>query len=165
VTIHPFDDGNGRIARAIADMTLARSEQSSQRFYSLSSQIRLERGDYYMQLELVQKGSLDITRWIEWFLGCVSRSIENAENILKAVIKKARYWEKLSTTTLNERQKKILNLLIDGFEGNLTSSKWAKIAKCSQDTAYRDILSLVELGILKVSPEKGRSTSYFLGDF
>lgn len=165
LTIHPFDDGNGRIARAIADMTLAQSEQSSQRFYSLSSQIKLERNDYYRMLESTQKGSLDISSWMEWSLGCLERAIQGAENTLQSVVHKARFWEKLSDLSLNERQRKILSLMLDGFEGKLTTSKWAKIAKCSQDTAYRDILSLVKQGILTINAEGGRSTSYSLVDF
>lgn len=165
VTIHPFDDGNGRMARAIADMALAQSEQSSQRFYSLSSQIRLERKDYYTMLELTQKGSLDITAWIEWFLGCLSRAIQGAERTLQSVLYKAHFWEKLADISLNERQRKVLNLMLNGFEGKMTTAKWAKLAKCSQDTAYRDILSLITRGILTVNPEGGRSTSYSIIDF
>jgi len=162
VTIHPFDDGNGRIARAIADMALAQSEQSSQRFYSLSSQIRLERNDYYNMLERTQKGSLDVTAWLEWFLGCLARTIQNAESALKFVLQKAHFWEKVSSHSLNERQRKVLNIMLDGFEGKLTTSKWAKLVKCSQDTAHRDILALVGQGILMINPEGGRSTSYSL---
>ena len=165
VTIHPFDDGNGRIARAIGDMALARAEQSSQRFYSLSSQIRLKRNDYYKMLEKTQKGPLDVTPWMEWFLDCLTRAIKGAENTLKSVLYKARFWEKLSTLSLNERQRKVLNLMLDGFEGKLTTSKWAKLVKCSQDTAYRDILALVNQGILTINSERGRSTSYSLRDF
>jgi Fic family protein len=164
VTIHPFDDGNGRIARAIADMALAQSEQSSQRFYSLSSQIKLERKDYYKRLESTQKGSLDVTHWMEWFLGCMERAIQGAESISESVFRKARFWEELSVLSLNDRQRKVLTLMLDGFEGKLTSSKWAKLTKCSQDTAYRDIISLVDQGVLTVNPEGGRSTSYSLTD-
>ena len=165
VTIHPFDDGNGRIARAIGDMVLAQSEQSSQRFYSLSSQIRSERNDYYTMLESTQKGSLDITPWMGWFLNCLARAIQGAESTLHSVLHKARFWEKLSDFSLNERQRKVLNLMLDGFEGKLTTSKWAKLVKCSQDTAYRDILSLVSQGILTINAEGGRSTSYSIVDF
>lgn len=165
VTIHPFDDGNGRIARAIADMVLAQSEQSSQRFYSLSSQIRLERNEYYKMLESAQKGSLDISSWMEWFLSCLARAIQGAESTLHSVLQKARFWEKISALSLNERQRKVLNLMLDGFEGKLTTSKWAKLVKCSQDTAYRDILSLVRQGILTINAEGGRSTSYSIVDF
>lgn len=163
VTIHPFEDGNGRIARAIADMALARSEQSAQRFYSMSSQIRQERKDYYDILEHTQKGTLDVTAWQEWFLGCLSRAIENAETMLASVLRKAKVWERLTAAgPLNERQRRVINRLLDGFEGSLTTSKWAKLAKCSQDTAYRDILDLVERTILIKNPGGGRSTSYSL---
>lgn len=162
VTLHPFDDGNGRIARAIADMLLARAENSSQRFYSMSAQIRKKRNDYYAVLETTQKGSLDITLWLEWFLDCLAQAINGAEDALKSVIQKARFWEKFAKEPLNERQIKVLNRLLDAFEGNLTSSKWAKIAKCSQDTAIRDIQDLVNRGALKKNPAGGRSTSYSL---
>jgi Fic family protein len=162
VTIHPFDDGNGRIARAIADMTLARSEQSSQRFYSMSAQIRTERKIYYEMLEKTQKGGLDVTPWLEWFLGCLDRAFEGTEETLGSVLQKARFWEAHAATPLNDRQRLIINKLLDGFEGKLTSSKWAKIAKCSQDTALRDILDLVKQGILVKDAAGGRSTSYSL---
>jgi Fic family protein len=160
VTIHPFDDGNGRIARAIADMVLARSEQSAQRFYSMSAQIRHERKAYYAILEATQKGNLDITDWLGWFLDCLGRSIESAEITLAAVLKKARFWDKLSATGFNDRQRRIVNQLLNGFEGKLTSSKWAKLAKCSQDTALRDIEDLVQKGVLRKDAAGGRSTSY-----
>ena len=162
VTIHPFEDGNGRIARAITDMMLARSEQSSQRFYSMSLQIRQERNMYYSGLEETQKGKLEITKWLEWFLDCLGRAIDEAEETLATVIKKARFWESHARVSFNDRQRLLLNKLIDGFEGKLTSSKWAKLAKCSQDTALRDILSLVECGILEKDSAGGRSTSYSL---
>ena len=162
VTIHPFEDGNGRIARAIADMALARSEKSGQRFYSMSSQIRSDRKDYYAILERTQKGDLDITHWMEWFLNCLDRAIEGAQKTLGAVLKKAQFWDRFAKEPLNERQIKTLNKLMDGFEGKLTTSKWAKIAKCSQDTAYRDILDLVNRDALKKDPGGGRSTSYSL---
>jgi Fic family protein len=162
VTIHPFDDGNGRIARAIADMALARSENSPQRFYSMSAQIRQERSAYYDILEKAQKGTMDITRWLDWFLGCLSRAIDGAQTTLGAVLAKARFWETVGRVAINERQRLVLNRLLDGFEGKLTSSKYAKLAKCSQDTAQRDILSLVEHGIMVRNPEGGRSTSYAL---
>lgn len=162
VTIHPFEDGNGRIARAIADMVLARSENSSQRFYSMSAQIRLERNAYYDVLERTQQGGLDITPWLEWFLNCLDRAIEGAEQILAGIFHKARFWESHAKKPLNERQRMILNRLIDGFDGNLTSSKWAKLAKCSQDTALRDIDDLVNRGVLVKEPGGGRSTSYAL---
>lgn len=162
VTVHPFDDGNGRIARTIADMQLARADGISQRFYSMSAQIRLERKAYYDILEKTQKGSLDITEWLEWFLICFDRTLNAAEEILSGVLYKARYWEWLATKQLNSRQKLIINKLLDSFEGKLTSSKWAKIAKCSQDTALRDIQDLIEQGILEKEPGGGRSTNYWL---
>jgi Fic family protein len=162
VTIHPFDDGNGRIGRAIADMALARSEQSSQRFYSMSAQIREERASYYEILEQTQKGTTDITPWMDWFLRCLGRAIEGAQATLAAVLAKAHFWGNLAHFPLNERQRLVLNRLLDGLEGKLTTSKWAKLAKCSQDTALRDIEPLVERGVLVRSPEGGRSTSYEL---
>ncbi|MDE0034953.1 MAG: Fic family protein [Deltaproteobacteria bacterium] len=162
VTIHPFDDGNGRIARAIADMALARSEQSPERFYSMSAQIRLERKTYYDILETTQKGGLDITDWQVWFLECLARAIENAQHSLATVLTKARFWEVHASDMLNERQVKTLNRLLDGFEGKLTSSKWATMNRCSQDTANRDIRNLIERGILVRSDAGGRSTSYEL---
>jgi Fic family protein len=160
VTIHPFDDGNGRIARAIADMALARSEDSPQRFYSMSAQIGIERKAYYDILESTQKGDLDITRWLEWFLACLNRAFDGAEKILQAVLHKADFWKKHIAARLNERQRDVLNRLLDGFEGNLNTSKWARIEKCSTDTALRDITDLVEQGILQKDPGGGRSTSY-----
>jgi Fic family protein len=164
VTIHPFDDGNGRIARAIADMVLARSERSPQRFYSMSAQIQQERSAYYDILEQTQKGTMDVTPWTEWFLGCLGRAIEGAQAVLGAVRTKARFWESIQGIPLNERQRLVLNRLLDGFEGKLTTSKYAKLAKCSQDTALRDILPLVERGILLRNPPGGRSTSYALAN-
>jgi Fic family protein len=162
VTVHPFDDGNGRMARAIADLALARSEDSSQRFYSMSAQIRLERKAYYDSLEATQKGDLDITRWLNWFLGCLDRAFDGAENVLTGVLRKARFWEKHAGAAFNDRQRDMLNRLLDGFEGKLTSSKWAKLEKCSQDTALRDISELIERAILKKDAGGGRSTSYSL---
>jgi Fic family protein len=162
VTIHPFDDGNGRIARAIADMQLARSENSSQRFYSMSSQIRQERKVYYDVLERIQQKGMDVTRWMTWFLGCLGRAIDGAQNVLSSVLAKARFWESIVGVDLNERQKNMINRLLDGFEGKLTNAKWAKITKCSPDTALRDIQYLVEHDILVRGPEGGRSTSYSL---
>ena len=162
VTIHPFDDGNGRIARAIADMALARSEKTGQRFYSVSAQIRREHKEYYDTLEWAQKCELDVTRWQDWFLNCLLRATEGARDTLSAVLQKARFWERFNKVPLNERQIKIMNRLLDGFEGKLTTSKWAKIAKCSQDTAYRDILDLIERGALQKDSGGGRSTSYSL---
>jgi Fic family protein len=164
VTIHPFDDGNGRIARAIADMSLARSEASPQRFYSMSAQIQLERQAYYEMLETTQKGDLDITRWLEWFLACLDRAFDGAEAILSSVFRKAEFWKVNAATSLNDRQRDILNRLLDGFEGKLTSSKWAKIEKCSADTALRDINELVAQGILARDEAGGRSTSYSLAE-
>ena len=162
VTIHPFDDGNGRIARAIADMALARSEQSAQRFYSMSAQIRLERNAYYDVLETTQKSDLDITVWLEWFLGCLDRAIEGAENTLSGVLRKARFWEAIRDQSLNERQRKVINRLLDGLEGKLTSSRWAALTESSPDTALRDITDLVKRGILVRDAGGGRSTSYSL---
>ena len=162
VTIHPFDDGNGRIARAITDMALARSEKIGQRFYSMSSQIRLEYKEYYNMLEWTQKGELDVSRWQEWFLNCLLRAINGAQKTLSAVLTKANFWERFAKEPLNERQIKMLNKLLDGFEGKLTTSKWAKITKCSQDTAYRDILDLINRGALQKDASGGRSTSYSL---
>lgn len=162
VTLHPFDDGNGRIARAIADMALARSEDNSQRFYSMSAQIRAERRSYYAVLEASQKGDLDITPWLEWFLACLDRAFDGAEIILAAVLAKAAFWEKHRHTPLNDRQQNVLNRLLDRFEGKLTSSKWAKLTKCSQDTALRDIADLVARDILVKDVGGGRSTSYSL---
>ena len=162
VTIHPFDDGNGRIARAIADMALARSEKAGQRFYSMSAQIRDEHKEYYEMLEWTQKSDLDVTRWQDWFLNCLLHAIERAQETLSVVLDKAHFWERFAKEPLNERQIKILNRLLDGFEGKLTTSKWAKIAKCSQDTAYRDILDLIGRGALQKDSGGGRSTSYSL---
>ncbi len=162
VTIHPFDDGNGRIARAIADMTLARSEASSQRFYSMSAQIRNERDSYYDRLEQTQQGTLDITSYLEWFLACLHHAIDGVDNTLGTVLRMARFWDTHASQTFNPRQRLILNKLLENFEGKLTSTKWAKMTKCSQDTALRDILDLVSRGILVKDPGGGRSTSYSL---
>ncbi len=164
VTIHPFDDGNGRIARAIADMALARSDGTAQRFYSMSSQIRQERTAYYDILEDTQKGDLDITPWLEWFLTCLDRAFEGAQEILANVLHKAHFWEKHAGASFNDRQRDMLNRMMSRFEGKLTSSKWAKIQKCSQDTALRDIDDLVERGILRKDDAGGRSTSYSLAE-
>jgi len=162
VTIHPFDDGNGRIARAIADMVLARSERSPQRFYSMSAQIQKERKSYYEILEATQKGDVDVTRWLEWFLVCLGRAFDRAETILAAVLSKARFWDRFAATEFNERQRSMINRLLNGFEGKLTSSKWAKLEKCSQDTALRDIEDLIKKGALTKDSAGGRSTSYSL---
>ena len=164
VTIHPFDDGNGRISRAVTDMQLARSDKSSQRFYSMSSQIRQERKAYYDILEKIQRGDLDITGWLVWFIECLERGLEATDETLAGILKKASFWEKHASTTLNERQVKMLNKLFDGFEGKLTTSKWAKMTKCSQDSAGRDINDLLEKDILVKSQEGGRSTNYFISE-
>lgn len=160
ITIHPFEDGNGRIARAMTDMLLARADGIPQRFYSMSSQIRLERRQYYDILEKTQKGSLDITRWIQWFLNCLMNALLNSDKILAKVLNKHNFWNSLSSQTINERQKLILNKILDGFEGKLTTTKWAKIAKCSNDTALRDINDLIEKQILRKQEKGGRSTGY-----
>ncbi|PRC94399.1 hypothetical protein S2091_1020 [Solimicrobium silvestre] len=162
VTLHPFDDGNGRIARAVGDMALARSEQLPQRFYSLSAQIHRERRDYYDLLERIQKGSLDVTAWLSWFLGCLQRAIDGAEITLSTVLEKSNFWRRWAGTPLNERQIKIINRMLDGFDGKLTSSKWAAIAKCSPDTALRDATELIQRGLMHKSDSGGRSTSYEL---
>ncbi|SAL07161.1 filamentation induced by cAMP protein, Fic [Caballeronia calidae] len=164
VTLHPFADGNGRIARAVGDLLLARADRSPQRFYSLSAQIQRERKEYYAVLEHIQKGTLDVTEWLLWFLTAMLRAVEHAHRTLDAVFVKARFWQQWAGTALNERQTKLLNRLLDGFEGKLTSSKWASIAKCSPDTALRDLNELVALGMLRRSSAGGRSTSYELGD-
>jgi Fic family protein len=162
VTLHPFDDGNGRIARAIGDMLLARAEGSPQRFYSLSAQIQRERKAYYEILERTQKGDLDVTEWLLWFLRMLGEAVRLANHALDAVLDKARFWQRMSGIALNERQVKVLNRLLDGFEGKLTTSKWAALAKCSTDTALRDIQELVTQGVLQRSGAGGRSTSYDL---
>jgi Fic family protein len=162
VTIHPFEDGNGRIARAIADLALARSETSGQRFYSMSAQIRKERSAYYEILEQTQKRDLDITSWLAWFLDCLDRAFDGADAILATVLAKARFWELHAGRSFNDRQRLVINRLLDGFEGKLTSSKWAKLAKVSQATAARDIDELIERYILQKDSAGGRSTSYSL---
>jgi Fic family protein len=162
VTIHPFQDGNGRIARALTDMLLAQSDKSTQRFYSMSAQIRVERRDYYGMLEKTQKGNLDISEWINWFLSCLINALNATDKILIRVLFKADFWSRHSNTTINERQRKVLNKILDGFEGKLTSMKWAKMAKCSKDTAIRDINDLINKNILQKEPEGGRSTNYEL---
>jgi Fic family protein len=164
VTIHPFDDGNGRIARALTDMMLARSEGSPQRFYSMSSQIRLERKAYYDILEKTQRGSLDIFDWLVWFFDCLGRAIDTAEQALETVLRRTRFWDAFSNLPLNDRQRLIMNRLLEGFEGKLTTSKWAKLGKCSHDTALRDIMALVEHSVLEKDTGGGRSTSYSLRD-
>ncbi len=160
VTIHPFDDGNGRIARAITDMQLARSDGSVQRFYSMSAQIRKERNEYYDILEKSQSATLDITNWIQWFIACLDRSIMATEEQLTGVLSKAKFWEQHNTKLLNDRQQTMLNKLLDGFDGKLTTGKWSKITRCSPDTALRDIQFLMEQNILEKEDGGGRSTSY-----
>jgi Fic family protein len=164
VTLHPFDDGNGRIARAIGDLFIARADGSPQRFYSLSAQIQRERKDYYDILERTQRSTLDVTEWLAWFLGALRRAVGSAQHTLDAVLAKARFWRHWATTPLNSRQVLMLNRLLDGFDGKLTSSKWAAIAKCSPDTALRDINDLVALGALRRAAGGGRSTGYELGE-
>lgn len=162
VTVHPFDDGNGRIARAVADLALARSENTNQRFYSMSSQIRVERTAYYDLLEATQKSSLDVTAWHEWFLACLMRAFVGAEENLAGVLNKARFWDEHRQTRINDRQRVMINRLFNGFEGKLNTSKWAKITRCSQDTALRDIEALIGDGVLRRDEGGGRSTSYSL---
>jgi len=164
VTLHPFDDGNGRIARAIGDLLLARADGSPQRFYSLSAQIQRERRDYYDILERTQKGSLDVTAWLAWFLENLRRAVDTTQHTLDAVLAKTRFWQRWAGTPMNERQMKLLNRLLDGFEGKLTSSKWATIAKCSTDTTLRDINELLIHGVLRKSAAGGRSTSYEINE-
>jgi Fic family protein len=163
-TIHPFDDGNGRIARAIADMQLARADDTPQRFYSMSAQIQRERKAYYDILEKTQKGTLDITSWLDWFIACIGRALKATEETLAGVLRKARFWDTHAKTIFNDRQILMLNKLLDDFDGKLTTSKWAKIAKCSPDTALRDIQDLMERGVLVKDSSGGRSTNYLLGD-
>ena len=165
ITLHPFDDGNGRIARAAGDLFLARADGSPQRFYSLSAQIQRERKAYYDILERAQKQSLDVTEWLAWFLETLHRAVDQAQHTLDAVLAKTRFWQRWAapgSAPLNERQVKLVNRLLDGFEGKLTSSKWASIAKCSPDTALRDITDLLARGVLRKSDAGGRSTSYEL---
>ena len=165
VTIHPFEDGNGRISRAIADMALARAEGMSERFYSMSTQIEAEKKQYYLSLERSQKGGVDITAWLEWFLACLGRAVAGAEESLASVLRKAKVWERINTLSpVNERQRKIINRLLDGFEGKLSTSKYAKLTKCSGDTALRDIKSLLDQGILSQTDGGGRNTSYHLAE-
>jgi Fic family protein len=162
VTLHPFDDGNGRISRAVGDMALARAEGASQRFYSLSAQIQRERKSYYDQLETTQKGTLNVTPWLSWFLACLLRAVQGADATLATVLTKAQFWQRWAGTALNERQIKLLNRMLDGFEGKLTNAKWAAIAKCSADTALRDINDLLARGVLRKLEGGGRSTGYAL---
>jgi len=165
VTIHPFEDGNGRISRAIADMALARADRTKERFYSMSTQIEAEKKDYYLNLERSQRGGLDITSWLEWFPGCLGRAIARAETFLASILRKAKVWEQInSQLSVNERQRKVINRLLDGFEGKLSTSKYAKLAKCSADTALRDIRTLIDSGILIQEEGGGRNTSYRLAE-
>jgi len=165
IIIHPFDDGNGRIARAITDMLLARAESSGERFYSMSSQILIERKHYYDVLKKVQHSTGDITEWLEWFLNCLKNAILATEKTTQCILRKAEFWQLHNNTAINERQRLMINMLFDGFEGKLQTSKWAKITKVSQDTALRDIKGLIEKGILKETGEGGRNTNYSLIDF
>ena len=164
ITLHPFDDGNGRIARAVGDLLLARADHSPQRFYSLSAQIQRDRKAYYEILERTQKGDMDVTDWLVWFLESLQRALDQAHQNLDAVLTKARFWQRWAATPLNERQVKVLNRLLDGFDGKLTSSKWAAISKCSADTALRDINGLLVRGVLRKTAGGGRSTGYELNE-
>jgi Fic family protein len=162
VTIHPFDDGNGRIARAIADMQLTKSDEDNQRFYSMSAQIRLDRKAYYNILEKTQRGNLDLTEWLLWYLECLNKALNATDKTLKGVLNKTKFWDKHAETVINERQRLLINKLFDGFDGKLNTSKWAKIGKCSTDTALRDIQDLISKKILEKETAGGRSTSYIL---
>jgi Fic family protein len=164
VTIHPFADGNGRIARAIADMALAQADATKDRFYSMSAGIEAERKQYYLQLETAQRGDVDITEWLAWFLGCLARTIDDAERALSSVLYKARLWQRINSSPVNERQRKVVNRMLDDFKGHLTTSKYAKLAKCSNDTALRDIRELLGRRIVVKNPSGGRSTSYRLAE-
>ena len=164
LTIHPFDDGNGRIARAIADMALARADGSRQRFYSMSSQIETERSEYYRRLERAQRGDLNITGWLEWFLACLDRSLDSAGVTLASVLRKASYWERINRNPVNERQRLVINRLLDNFKGFLTASKYARLSKCSTDTALRDTRELLKRGIVVRNAGGGRNTSYRLSE-
>ena len=164
VTVHPFEDGNGRIGRAIADMALSQADGTKDRFYSMSSAIEAQRKAYYLQLESAQRASLDITAWLAWFLSCLGRTIDDADRSLGSVLQKARIWQKISPQPINARQRKVINRMLDNFKGHLTTSKYAKLAKCSNDTALRDIRELLDRGIITKNPAGGRSTSYRLVD-
>jgi Fic family protein len=162
VMIHPFEDGNGRVARAIMDLALARSEGDAPPFYSLSSQILQERSAYYAILDKTGRGDLDVTPWLLWFLGCLARALQSAEGVVNAVLARTRFWDSIADIPINERQRLMLTRLLDGWEGKLTTAKWAKIAKCSHDTALRDIQDLIANGVLVMDEAGGRSTSYSL---
>jgi Fic family protein len=164
VTIHPFDDGNGRIARAIADMSLARADGSRERCYSMSSQIESERREYYRQLEAAQRGTLDVTEWLAWFLGCLDRAVVGAAEILSSVLHKAELWRRINRDPVNDRQRMIINRMLGDLKGFLTTSKYATLARCSEDTALRDVRELVEWGVLVKNAGGGRSTSYRLAE-
>ncbi|MCF6228792.1 MAG: Fic family protein, partial [Planctomycetes bacterium] len=164
VTIHPFEDGNGRIARAIAELQLSRADGTKNRYYSMSSGIEAQRKQYYWQLESAQRGSLDITAWLAWFLSCLEDTLDSADDLLAGVLLKANVWQRINQYSINARQRKVINKLLDGFEGNLTTSKYSRMAKCSKDTALRDIIGLVELRILVKNDGGGRSTSYRLAE-
>lgn len=165
IIIHPFDDGNGRIARAISDLMLARADGSAERYYSMSSQILVERNQYYEVLQKVQHSNGDITDWLNWFLQCLKQALLATQTTLERILRKTEFWKIHDHTPLNERQRQMLNKLLDGFDGKLKSSKWAKIAKCSPDTALRDIKDLIDKGILTQEQQGGRSTNYALVDF
>ncbi len=162
VTIHPFEDGNGRLARVVAELALARADGAGERYFSMSSQIEAERKDYYEQLESAQRGGLDVSAWLAWFLGCLRRAIAQSDELLAAVYRKAEVWRRLQGRPVNERQRVVMNRLLDGFLGNLTTSKYAALARCSTDTALRDVRELVAWGVLVRNPGGGRSTSYGL---
>ncbi|MBP6276632.1 MAG: Fic family protein [Limnohabitans sp.] len=162
VTLHPFDDGNGRISRAVGDMALARAEGSAQRFYSLSAQIQRERKQYYEQLEITQRGTMDVTPWLQWFLACLLRAVQGADGLLVGVLDKAKFWQRWADTPMNARQTLVLNRVLDGMDGKLTNAKWATIGKCSADTALRDINDLLARGVLRRLEGGGRSTAYEL---
>lgn len=164
VTIHPFDDGNGRIGRAVADMVLSQADGTKDRFYSMSSGIEAQRKEYYLQLEAAQKGTLDITAWLAWFIDCLDRTIQHAETSLGSVLHKAKLWQRINPNPVNERQRRVINRMLDNFKGHLTTSKYAKLAKCSNDTALRDIRELLDRGIIVKNPAGGRSTSYRLAE-
>lgn len=162
LTIHPFDDGNGRICRNITDMLLSQAETRNHRYFSMSAEILREKKHYYEILEATQKGNLDITDWLLWFIQCLENALSRTQTAISRTLQKAAYWEQFRLIDINERQRKVINRLWDGFDGKLTTSKWAKICHTSQDTALRDIKDLIEKGMLRISPEGGRSTNYLL---
>ena len=162
MTLHPFDDGNGRISRAVGDMALARAEGTAQRFYSLCAQIQRERKQYYDRLEATQRGTLDVTLWLDWFLACLLRAVQGADGLLAGVLDKAPFWQRWAGTPMNARQTLVLNCVLDGMEGKLNNAKWAAIGKCSADTALRDINDLLARGVLGRLEGGGRSTGYVL---